>query len=262
MPEIGEAIAATKPDVALITGWYSVTLVRALHACRRLGIPALVSGRLASPQRAARLAAAGLGAQDALSAEPIRRVSLAGPARQRIPQTIRRARVSRFQRAARGGQCDVPGNCRTVSGAGSASRGAPRVGHRSRGVRRPVRRQAHSIETPVECRSRAHAATGQTVDARRRLGAARCDAARGSASVGRRTAHGRLPEPDGIGPGLRDGRLPRAAKRLSRNVGAGGQRSARDRAPRRCQRRGRLCARSGLAMATRATSIHSTMWKR
>ena len=39
-----EAIAATKPDVVLITGWYSVTLVRALHACRRLGIPALYRG--------------------------------------------------------------------------------------------------------------------------------------------------------------------------------------------------------------------------
>jgi glycosyltransferase involved in cell wall biosynthesis len=28
----------------LITGWYSITLVRALHACRRLGIPALYRG--------------------------------------------------------------------------------------------------------------------------------------------------------------------------------------------------------------------------
>ena len=42
--EIGEAIAATKPDVALITGWYSKTLVRALFACRRLGVPVLFRG--------------------------------------------------------------------------------------------------------------------------------------------------------------------------------------------------------------------------
>lgn len=44
VPEIGRAIAATSPDVVLITGWYSITLVRALWACRRLGIPALYRG--------------------------------------------------------------------------------------------------------------------------------------------------------------------------------------------------------------------------
>jgi glycosyltransferase involved in cell wall biosynthesis len=44
VPEIGAAIAAGKPDVVLITGWYSITLVRALHACRRLGVPALYRG--------------------------------------------------------------------------------------------------------------------------------------------------------------------------------------------------------------------------
>jgi glycosyltransferase involved in cell wall biosynthesis len=42
--EIGAAIAATKPDVVLITGWYSKTLVRALAACRRLGVPVLFRG--------------------------------------------------------------------------------------------------------------------------------------------------------------------------------------------------------------------------
>jgi glycosyltransferase involved in cell wall biosynthesis len=44
VPEIGRAIAATKPDVVMITGWYSVTLVRALLACRRLGVPTLYRG--------------------------------------------------------------------------------------------------------------------------------------------------------------------------------------------------------------------------
>jgi glycosyltransferase involved in cell wall biosynthesis len=44
VPEIGRAIEATKPDVVLITGWYSVTLVRALFACRRLGVPTLYRG--------------------------------------------------------------------------------------------------------------------------------------------------------------------------------------------------------------------------
>jgi glycosyltransferase involved in cell wall biosynthesis len=44
VPEIGRAIEATKPDVVLITGWYSVTLVRALLACRRLGVPTLYRG--------------------------------------------------------------------------------------------------------------------------------------------------------------------------------------------------------------------------
>ena len=59
VPEIGGAIAATKPDVVLITGWYSITLVRALHACRRLRIPALYRGDshlLSGPRGGRRLA--------------------------------------------------------------------------------------------------------------------------------------------------------------------------------------------------------------
>src|SRR5262245_63924131 len=44
VPEIGRAIASTSPDVVVITGWYSITLVRALATCRRLGIPTLYRG--------------------------------------------------------------------------------------------------------------------------------------------------------------------------------------------------------------------------
>ena len=44
VPQIGHAIVDTRPDVVLITGWYSVTLVRALIACRRLGVPTLYRG--------------------------------------------------------------------------------------------------------------------------------------------------------------------------------------------------------------------------
>jgi glycosyltransferase involved in cell wall biosynthesis len=44
VPQIGRAIADTSPDVVLITGWYSVTLVRALFACRRNGVPTLYRG--------------------------------------------------------------------------------------------------------------------------------------------------------------------------------------------------------------------------
>jgi glycosyltransferase involved in cell wall biosynthesis len=44
VPEISRAIADTNPDVVMITGWYSVTLVRALIACRRLGFPTLYRG--------------------------------------------------------------------------------------------------------------------------------------------------------------------------------------------------------------------------
>ncbi len=44
VPEIGRAIADTTPDVVLITGWYSLTLVRALVACRSLGVPTLYRG--------------------------------------------------------------------------------------------------------------------------------------------------------------------------------------------------------------------------
>lgn len=44
VPEIGEALAESRPDVALIGGWYSITLLRALWACRRRGIPVLYRG--------------------------------------------------------------------------------------------------------------------------------------------------------------------------------------------------------------------------
>ena len=44
MPEIGEALAESLPDVALIGGWYSITLLRALRACRRRGVPVLYRG--------------------------------------------------------------------------------------------------------------------------------------------------------------------------------------------------------------------------
>jgi glycosyltransferase involved in cell wall biosynthesis len=53
VPEISHVLAETVPDVVLITGWYSVTLVRALFACRRLGVPTLYRGdsNLLSGQR-------------------------------------------------------------------------------------------------------------------------------------------------------------------------------------------------------------------
>jgi glycosyltransferase involved in cell wall biosynthesis len=44
VPEIGGAIRATAPDVVLIPGWHSITLVRALGACRRGRIPVLYRG--------------------------------------------------------------------------------------------------------------------------------------------------------------------------------------------------------------------------
>jgi glycosyltransferase involved in cell wall biosynthesis len=43
-PAIGGVIAGTDPDVVMITGWYSLSLVRALLACRRRGIPTLYRG--------------------------------------------------------------------------------------------------------------------------------------------------------------------------------------------------------------------------
>ncbi len=44
VPEIGAAIRESRPDVALIPGWHSITLLRALWACRRQGIPVLYRG--------------------------------------------------------------------------------------------------------------------------------------------------------------------------------------------------------------------------
>jgi glycosyltransferase involved in cell wall biosynthesis len=43
-PGIGDAILGTGPDVVVIAGWYSISLVRALAACRRRGIPTLYRG--------------------------------------------------------------------------------------------------------------------------------------------------------------------------------------------------------------------------
>jgi glycosyltransferase involved in cell wall biosynthesis len=44
VPECVPALRESRPDVVLINGWHSVTLVRALFACRRLGIPVLYRG--------------------------------------------------------------------------------------------------------------------------------------------------------------------------------------------------------------------------
>lgn len=44
VPEIGDAIADTRPQVVLVPGWHSITLVRAIAACRRRGIPVLYRG--------------------------------------------------------------------------------------------------------------------------------------------------------------------------------------------------------------------------
>jgi glycosyltransferase involved in cell wall biosynthesis len=44
VPEIGAAIADTRPDVVLVPGWHSVTLVRAILSARRRGVPVLYRG--------------------------------------------------------------------------------------------------------------------------------------------------------------------------------------------------------------------------
>lgn len=44
VPDIGERITATRPDVVLVAGWHSIMEVRALRACRRLGIPVVYRG--------------------------------------------------------------------------------------------------------------------------------------------------------------------------------------------------------------------------
>ena len=57
--EIGEVIVASQPDVVLVPGWHSITLVRALLAARSAGIPVLYRGdtdNLAAPAGWRRLA--------------------------------------------------------------------------------------------------------------------------------------------------------------------------------------------------------------
>jgi glycosyltransferase involved in cell wall biosynthesis len=43
-PGLGDAVLKTNPDVVMIAGWYSISLVRALLMCRRHGIPTLYRG--------------------------------------------------------------------------------------------------------------------------------------------------------------------------------------------------------------------------
>jgi glycosyltransferase involved in cell wall biosynthesis len=44
VPAMSQAIGDARPDVVVVFGWYSVTLVRAINAARRLGIPVLYHG--------------------------------------------------------------------------------------------------------------------------------------------------------------------------------------------------------------------------
>jgi glycosyltransferase involved in cell wall biosynthesis len=44
VPEVKAAILDSRPDVALVPGWHSITLLRALLACRGAGIPVLYRG--------------------------------------------------------------------------------------------------------------------------------------------------------------------------------------------------------------------------
>ena len=44
VPEIGGAVRESEPDVVLLPGWHSITLLRALWACRRDRIPVLYRG--------------------------------------------------------------------------------------------------------------------------------------------------------------------------------------------------------------------------
>ena len=44
VPEIGAAVADTRPDVVLVPGWHSVTFVRAILSARRRGVPVLYRG--------------------------------------------------------------------------------------------------------------------------------------------------------------------------------------------------------------------------
>ncbi len=43
-PGIGRALRELRPDAALVFGWYSISLIRALWACKRQGIPTLYRG--------------------------------------------------------------------------------------------------------------------------------------------------------------------------------------------------------------------------
>ena len=155
VPEIGGAIADTSPDVVLITGWYSMTLVRALFACRRLGVPTLYRGDshlLSGPRGWKR---------------PFWTLKTRVLLRQfdgflspgvRVNEYLRWYGVPEhriFQRAARGRQRDVRGGRRAVPRPRRARRRAPAVGHRSRRVRRAVCRQAGAVQAAGERRPRA-----------------------------------------------------------------------------------------------------------
>ena len=78
VPEIGGAIAATRPDVVMIPGWYSLTLVRALLSVPASADPDALSRRLASRERPTGLDACAVVAEDMAPAAAVRRLSLPG----------------------------------------------------------------------------------------------------------------------------------------------------------------------------------------
>ena len=104
VPEIGEAIRESAPDVVLIPGWHSITLVRALGACRRARLPVLYRGDTHLGNAPARLAPHPVGGEDRALAAVLRRLPERGPAGRRVPRTLRRAPSEDLQHAPLRGQ--------------------------------------------------------------------------------------------------------------------------------------------------------------
>jgi glycosyltransferase involved in cell wall biosynthesis len=130
-PAVGAAIAESRPHAALIPGWHATVLLRALIACRRLGVPAIYRGdsNLASspggwrrPLRALRtrlllhLYSAWL-AVGTRAREYLRRFGAAGELIFDSPHCVDGAR---FADAARAWQGEARGPARAAAGVGAS----------------------------------------------------------------------------------------------------------------------------------------------
>ena len=212
VPEIGAALEESRPDVALIPGWHSVTLVRALWACRRARIPTLYRGDTHLGHRPTGMARRRLGCEDATTGPPVRWPPERGNARARISHAFRRRPLPSLRRAPRGRQRALRADVVALPGTGRADGGAGLLGPRAPGLRRPLRRQARADEAaagpdPGDGRPRV---AGER--ARRGDGRADDGLPSGGGSAGAPRGMGRLPEPVGAGACLCRGRLPGAAE--------------------------------------------------
>ena len=258
VPAIGGAIAATNPDVVMIPGWHSLTLVRALLTCRRLGIPTLYRGDSHLQSGPAGWTRPLWSLKTRLLLRQFDGYLSPGRRVDEYLAQVRRTRLPDLPDAARGRQRAV----RDEPHRGfSRRRLAPRRAAPGASIPTPSCRclpeswQARSIRWIVV---RAAATLGPGVSVLvAGSGPLEAEMRAEAVAARRRSESDRVRESNRARSGVRHRRLSRAAERLRGNVGPRRQRSPRDRSASGSQRCRRLRARSA---SGRGERIHVFAW--